>query len=148
VPSSAATRLLPTTALPNHHPPSTVQVAQRAVAGRRRALQPSQLRPLAILTRSSASPQQLRQLQPSHNELPQLQTEGEALLGGRPEWTFTPPESPTKTRSRATGWMGHAARSDWCRRRQEPFHKSGEWRTQRDFKPQEVSSNWLSRRRW
>lgn len=48
---------------------------------------------------------------PATTNFPQLQTEGEALLGGRPEWTSTPPESPTKTRSRATGWMGSMRRA-------------------------------------
>lgn len=42
---------------------------------------------------------------------PQLQTEGEALLGGRPDWASTLPESPTKPRSRATGWMGSMRRA-------------------------------------
>lgn len=42
---------------------------------------------------------------------PQLQTEGEALLGGRPDWASTLPESPTKPRSRATGWIGSMRRS-------------------------------------
>ncbi|KAI9880997.1 MAG: hypothetical protein M1830_009491 [Pleopsidium flavum] len=48
---------------------------------------------------------------PATATFPQLRTEGEALLGGRPEWAFTPPESPTKTRSRATGWMGSMRRA-------------------------------------
>ncbi|MCJ1368151.1 hypothetical protein MMC16_007292 [Acarospora aff. strigata] len=42
---------------------------------------------------------------------PQLQTEGEALLGGRPELSPTMPESPTKSRNKRTGWMGSMRRA-------------------------------------
>ncbi|KAI9815070.1 MAG: hypothetical protein M1827_002913 [Pycnora praestabilis] len=40
---------------------------------------------------------------------PQLQTEGEALLGGRPD--HSAPESPTKIRKGAGGWMGSMRRA-------------------------------------
>lgn len=48
---------------------------------------------------------------PAAATFPQLQTEGEALLGGRPHWASALPDSATKPRSRATGWMGSMRRA-------------------------------------
>ncbi len=48
---------------------------------------------------------------PAAMTFPQLQAEGEALLGGRRDGASTRPESPTKPRSRATGWMGSMRRA-------------------------------------
>ncbi len=41
----------------------------------------------------------------------QLQTEGEALLGGRPTGNPSAPESPTKIKGRSLGWMGSMRRA-------------------------------------
>ncbi|KAI9715954.1 MAG: hypothetical protein M1812_005588 [Candelaria pacifica] len=41
----------------------------------------------------------------------QLQTEGEALLGGRPTDNVAAPESPTKIKGRSIGWMGSMRRA-------------------------------------
>ncbi|KAI9787776.1 MAG: hypothetical protein M1835_002637, partial [Candelina submexicana] len=41
----------------------------------------------------------------------QLQTEGEALLGGRPTDHAAAPESPTKLKGRSLGWMGSMRRA-------------------------------------
>lgn len=51
----------------------------------------------------------------AHSSFPQLQAEGEYLLGSGPEWT-TPPESPTKSaspppKSKAIGWVRKAMAS-------------------------------------